>query len=278
MLSAIARLAPDGVRPVGEQAHHLRGRFQVPLGVGLQPVAGARDGCLGADAGQDVLQGPAIGGVVEDVVGGHDRQPVGARDRVQPVDPRPVVATVAVAGGDVAQPRQGLHEARQPGLEAVESAPGTAISARSAPASAVSMSRLRSGRPWPATRRRHRPSCPRQQRRQPTVGGAGPRVGQELRPVEKGQPAAVSGRIRAALAAACRRTTPASVFRSAMPSAWCPWACAVSTRLTASEAPRRNEKAEATPSSTNGAGELGAAPSAAVWRLGGWGPESGMGR
>ena len=93
----------DRMRPAREQPHHLRRRFQMPLGVGVQQIAGVGDGRLLADAGDDVLQRPAVGRVIMDVVGGEDRAAVGLRDAVQPLDPRIVVAAVKPARRDMAK-------------------------------------------------------------------------------------------------------------------------------------------------------------------------------
>ena len=66
--------AGDGVGPAGEQARHLGGRLQVPLGVGFEPQARLVDRAFLADAGQHVLQRAAVRRVIEHIVGRDDRR------------------------------------------------------------------------------------------------------------------------------------------------------------------------------------------------------------
>ena len=71
-------------RPPGEQPLHLGGGFQAPLGVGFQDEARIADGALLAHAGENVLQGPALGAVIERIVGGDQRRaaPLGQTSRL----------------------------------------------------------------------------------------------------------------------------------------------------------------------------------------------------
>ena len=68
----VSDLARGGnrVRPAGEQALHGGRAFEVPLGIGVEQVPGARDRGLVPDRGHHVLQRAAFGRVVVDVVGG----------------------------------------------------------------------------------------------------------------------------------------------------------------------------------------------------------------
>ena len=55
-----------------EQARHLLCRFDVPLGIGLQAQARVVDRAFLADAGEHVLQGAAMGRVIEHAAGGDE--------------------------------------------------------------------------------------------------------------------------------------------------------------------------------------------------------------
>ena len=57
----------------------------MPLGIGIEQIASARDRHFLADAGDDVLQRPAVGRVIMDVVGGEDGAAVPARQPVEPL-------------------------------------------------------------------------------------------------------------------------------------------------------------------------------------------------
>ena len=65
--------ARHGLRVVGEQARHFGAGLQVPLGVGLEAIAGVGNGALLADADEHVGERPAIGAVVERVGSGNER-------------------------------------------------------------------------------------------------------------------------------------------------------------------------------------------------------------
>ena len=93
----------DRVRPAREQPHHLFGRFEMPLGVGIEQVSGRGDRDLLADAGDDVLQRPPVGRMIMDVVGCKNGAAVHPRDPVEPLDPRGVVAAIKPARGDMAK-------------------------------------------------------------------------------------------------------------------------------------------------------------------------------
>jgi hypothetical protein len=61
----------DGVGESGEAPLHLGRGFEMPVGVPLAPVAERVDRAFLADRGDDVLQQPRLGGVVEDVADRH---------------------------------------------------------------------------------------------------------------------------------------------------------------------------------------------------------------
>ncbi len=103
----------DRVGPAGEQALHLCGGFQVPFGIGVKQMAGLGDRGLVADRGHHVLQRAAFGRVVVDVVGGKDRQCIGACEHVEPLDPGDVIACMEEAGGEVLHARQLAGEVRE---------------------------------------------------------------------------------------------------------------------------------------------------------------------
>ena len=86
---------------VAEQPGHLRRRLEVAFGIGGQPPAGVVDAAMLADTGQHVLQRPAVGAVIEHVVGGHQRQAVPAGQGGQPGQPLAVVTAIQVLGGQI---------------------------------------------------------------------------------------------------------------------------------------------------------------------------------
>ena len=89
--------------PGREQALHFLRRLEVPLGIGLEQVPGLGDSGLVPDRGHHVLQGAAMRGVVEHVVGGEDGEAIGLGEGVERGNAGDIVADVEIAGGDVAQ-------------------------------------------------------------------------------------------------------------------------------------------------------------------------------
>ena len=85
----------------------------MPLGVGVEQVAGLGDRGLVPDRGHHVLQRPPPGRVIVDVVGRQQGEAVGSRQHVEPVDPGAVVAGVKMARGEMAQGWELLGEARE---------------------------------------------------------------------------------------------------------------------------------------------------------------------
>ena len=71
--------AGDGVLVAPEEPRHLGPALEVALGIGGEAPAGLRHGGALTDRGQHVLQGPARGRVIVDVVGGDEGGLVAAR-------------------------------------------------------------------------------------------------------------------------------------------------------------------------------------------------------
>ena len=69
-----------GVRAGAEQARHFARRLQMAFGIGFQPFAGLFQGDMLADAGDDILQIPLVGMVIERVIDGDQRHARFARD------------------------------------------------------------------------------------------------------------------------------------------------------------------------------------------------------
>ena len=86
-----------------EQAQGLGRRLQMALGVGLEPEARPVDRRMLADAGQHVLQGPALGDVVEHVAGRDQRCPAGGGEPGQRLDARRIVAAIEMLRGEIAE-------------------------------------------------------------------------------------------------------------------------------------------------------------------------------
>ncbi len=108
------------MRPASEQPSHFLGRFQMPLGIGVQKEARLGDGRLLADARHHVLKRALLGRMIMDVIGSEDRAAVCAGDPVEPLDPRIVVASVVPACRDVAERWNGVTKPWKLGFENVE--------------------------------------------------------------------------------------------------------------------------------------------------------------
>ncbi len=91
----------DCLRPAREQSHHFIGRFEVPLGVGIEQISCGRDRHLLADTGDDILQRPAVGCVIMDVIGRKDRATMLLCEPVETLDSRSVAAVVEPACRDM---------------------------------------------------------------------------------------------------------------------------------------------------------------------------------
>ena len=87
----------------------------MPLGVLLEPKAGRIDRACLADAGEHIGQGAARGAVIERIAGGHERGSGCTRDLGQRRDPRPVIAAIAVRGGEIEGTRKMAANGRDTG-------------------------------------------------------------------------------------------------------------------------------------------------------------------
>ena len=93
--------AGEGLLAAPEQALHLGPALEMALGVGGEAVTCRRHGDALANRGQHVLEGPARGNVIKDVVGGDQGRLVTRGERCQPVEAAPVVAPVEHVSGEV---------------------------------------------------------------------------------------------------------------------------------------------------------------------------------
>ena len=73
----------------------------MPLGIGFELQPCVMDRAFLADAGEHVLQGPAVGGVIEHGVGGDEGKAHARRQLRQRCDAGAVVAAIRVTGGEV---------------------------------------------------------------------------------------------------------------------------------------------------------------------------------
>ena len=85
----------------------------MPLGIGLQQVAGCRHRRLVADRGHHIVQRAALRGMIKHLVGGEERQAVCLRERIKPGNPGEVIAGIEIAGGQIAQARQPGDQVRE---------------------------------------------------------------------------------------------------------------------------------------------------------------------
>src|ERR1700674_2309258 len=95
-------------RDRAKQPGHLLRPLQMPLGIGLQPAAGGLDRHKLADAGDDVLQRPPLGRVIEHVVGRDQRSECVAGDLGEARQPAFVVAAVEYARAEPDGPPRDL--------------------------------------------------------------------------------------------------------------------------------------------------------------------------
>ena len=72
------------------------GGFEMALGIGLEARAGLGDRAFLADAGEHVLQGAAVGGVIEHVVGGDERDARAPAEFDECCDAGAIVAAIRV--------------------------------------------------------------------------------------------------------------------------------------------------------------------------------------
>ncbi|MCC2666077.1 MAG: hypothetical protein K0S35_3999 [Geminicoccaceae bacterium] len=94
--------ACERFRMAAEPAQDLGRRLQVALGIRFEAEARLVDGAVLADAGQHVLERPALGDVVEHVAGREERRAAAGGELGQSLDPGGIVAAVAVLCREIA--------------------------------------------------------------------------------------------------------------------------------------------------------------------------------
>ena len=106
--------ALDGAGEAGEQARHLGGGLQPALGVGLQPEPRLVDRAALADAGQDVLQGPPAGVVVEHLARRDQGRAGRGAQGLQPGQLLQVAGAVAAHAPQPGRPPPGRRQRLEP--------------------------------------------------------------------------------------------------------------------------------------------------------------------
>ena len=86
--------AGERILMAGEQPRHFLRRLQVPLGIGFELQACVMDGAFLADAGEHVLQGPAMGGVIEHCAGGDEGSAHARRELRKRFDAGAIIAAI----------------------------------------------------------------------------------------------------------------------------------------------------------------------------------------
>ena len=85
----------------GEEPRHLLRRFEMPLGIGLELQPCVMDRAFLADAGENVLQGPAVACVIEHGAGGDEGKANARRQLRKRFDAGAVAAAIRMTGGEV---------------------------------------------------------------------------------------------------------------------------------------------------------------------------------
>jgi hypothetical protein len=80
----------------GEEPRHLLRRFDMPLGIGFEAEAGLGNGTFLADAGEHVLKGAAVRGVIEHRIGGDERCACAPAEFGECCDAGAIVAAIAM--------------------------------------------------------------------------------------------------------------------------------------------------------------------------------------
>ena len=88
--------AAKRVLMAGEEPRHLLRRLYMPLGIGLEAEAGIGNGAFLADAGEHVLKGAAVGGVIEHRIGGDEGDTRAPAEFGQSGDAGAIVAPVGM--------------------------------------------------------------------------------------------------------------------------------------------------------------------------------------
>ncbi len=88
-----------------EEPRHLLRRFDMPLGIGFEAEAGLGNGAFLADAGEHVLKGAAVRGVIERGVGGNEWKPRALAEFGECRDAGTIVATIGMPRREI-EPRR----------------------------------------------------------------------------------------------------------------------------------------------------------------------------
>ena len=88
----------------GEEPGHLLRWLQVPLGIGFEFQPSVMDRAFLADAGEHVLQRPAVGGVIEHGTGGDEGKAHACRQLRKRGDAGSIVAAIDMSRGEI-EPR-----------------------------------------------------------------------------------------------------------------------------------------------------------------------------
>jgi len=97
----------DRVHLGGEAPLHLGGGFQMPVGMPLAPVAQRVDRAFLADRGDDILQQPRLGSMVEDVAERHRADVRRPGERGEIVEPQRIVGPAAEGEAAIAARAEG---------------------------------------------------------------------------------------------------------------------------------------------------------------------------
>lgn len=100
----------DGVGVVGEESMHLCGRFEISFGVGEEAITGLVDGARVADAGEDILEHAAMGGVIVDVIGCEEGDAVVLAEVSEFGEAAVIVEVVEAADGEGESMAEGIAE------------------------------------------------------------------------------------------------------------------------------------------------------------------------
>ena len=107
----------DGRLMTAKEARHFIRAFQMPFGVRIEPPAGLPDRAFLANAGQDILQGPAFGVVLAHIAGGDQGDADSLRQSSEGGDAPGIVAAMEVMGGEVEAIPKGVAQGFQMGAE-----------------------------------------------------------------------------------------------------------------------------------------------------------------
>jgi hypothetical protein len=97
----------------GEQQRHFLRRFEMPLGIGFELQSCLVDRAFLADTGEHVLQGAAVGGVIEHGAGGDEGKANARCELRQGFDAGAVIAAKGMTGGEVEPSAERLLDAPQ---------------------------------------------------------------------------------------------------------------------------------------------------------------------